>query len=604
MASVRKIAIIAVITCLFTSISVASETENTLSRAAMLLETGKPDSAAVVLFDVLDAIESDNSEERVRALYYLARAMNQLDRIQDELNYLVIACSDSNDTEFADDVRLLYARTLLETGNIDDCITVVRDFREQFVDSPLVPAMLYITGEAYMQKGDYLRATNAFTEISRNHAGSEMAREAIMKEGVCLYHLDLITGAVERLELYVLQSASGENMADALFYLGNAYEKSNMLEQAATAYKRLVTEYPSHAEFMNIALRIGKLYFQMGKYAESENAFENYIFNTDLSDTNRDEALFYLERIKFRTGEYTSENEIAENFITKYPDSPRAADLIFDLGRYYRTMDRVDDAVEKYKILLNNPRYWAYADSAAYLIADTYNNAGQKENATIFLIQTADSTEDPARKERIFIKLGALSNTWELYDEAIGWYDRALLIDAADSLSFRALRGIGKTFTDLSRWFEAAKTYERIIAEYPANPDILDIRVALSNVYVSQGRIADAIKEMEKVVILAKGRKKAEILLSLAELYEDYEEEHALKLYVLIYGNTENPAEFRTKALMKFGDLSLSRGDRKAALSAYNRILSGTADSMAVFEARDRISKLSGKDEPLESNPR
>ena len=180
----------------------ASDLSRELNRAGDLLETGKPDSAAVILYDMVDSIESN--DERVRALYYLAKAMEQLGRLEEKINYLIMAREADPDSEFADKVRFLYAQILLETGNFDGCIGIAQEFKRYYNNSLLMPDMLYIAGNAYLSKGEFTRAFNSFNEITKNYSLSEVAAESIMKEGACLFHLGLINGAIERLEHYLL----------------------------------------------------------------------------------------------------------------------------------------------------------------------------------------------------------------------------------------------------------------------------------------------------------------------------------------------------------------------------------------------------------------
>ena len=568
----------------------ASDINNRISRAGDLLETGKPDSAAVLLYDLLDSI--DSKEERVRALYYLAITMEQLGRLAEEINYLILAREAGPDVEFADKVRFAYAQILLDTGNLEGCIGIAREFKENYNSSPLMPDMLYIAGNALFSKGEYLRAFNSFNEIIKNYADTKAARESVMKEGVCLFHLELITGAIERLEQYMLDISVKENTDEALYYLGLSYELSLRPEDASEVFNRLVLEYPSYPAVMDVYFRLGRHYFNTNRFFESENAFENYIYNTVETEKNHDEALFYLERIKFRTGRYFSEAEIAENFIVKYPRSRRTPKLLFDLARYYKTKRKIEDAIEKYRILLNNPLYTAYADSAVILIADTYAAQGNRDKASVFLIQTAEESTEPERIQKIYLKLGTLNESWELYDKAIGWYDRSLTIDSSPDLSFKALWGIGRTFKTMNRWFEASKTLERILTEYPDYPDVIEIYLTLADIYLLQGRIKDSIDIAEKSIGFAGENRKNEILLFVAELYEEIDEDHALRLYSLIYNDTGNLPEHRIKALMQFGDLSIRSGDRRAALNAYAKILSEDADSISVLKAKRRITDI------------
>ena len=451
----------------------ASDVSHMLDIAAAFVETGKPDSAAVLLYDLVNTIE--NTDERVRALYYLAMAMEQLGRIDEVIQYLVLARETAQIAEFADEVQHAYARTLLKTGNLEACIGLTEEFSARYPASPLIPDILYIAGNAYLLMGEYLRASNLFTEITKNYMNFKVASEAVMKEGVCLFKLKLISGGIERLDYYLSETPHGENADEALYFLGLAYESSYLPELAAEKFKRYTIEYPLNSNIMNAFFRLGKNYYESRQYIESENAFLNYINNSSETDENIDEALYYLERINFKTGKYSSETNIAENFITKYPASPRSPRLLFDLARYYRSAGRPLEAVDKYKILTNNPLYSTHADSATHLIADTYNSMGERDTAVDFLKHTSYEFPDSLRAQKMYLKIGILNEGWELYDEAIAWYDSSLALNVSPDLSFKALHGIGRIFRALYRLFESAKTFERIIGEYTYNPEIINI---------------------------------------------------------------------------------------------------------------------------------
>ncbi|MFC1694474.1 tol-pal system YbgF family protein, partial [Candidatus Latescibacterota bacterium] len=84
----------------------------------------------------------------------------------------------------------------------------------------------------------------------------------------------------------------------------------------------------------------------------------------------------------------------------------------------------------------------------------------------------------------------------------------------------------------------------------------------------------------------------------------EVDEDHALQLYSLIYNNTRNSSEQRTKALFNFGDIALRKGNRESAVTAYAKIINGDADSIAVSEAKQRISRIHENMENLQTeNP-
>lgn len=577
-----------IVIMLFVGFAAASDIEQKLDTASHFLETGKPDSAAVLLYDIVDTLAGNDSQ--VRALFYLAEASGQLGRFNEEYNYLKFACELKPEAEFADKARFSYSRILLDRGELDPCISLTREFMQLYSDSPLIPDVHYMTGIAYLLKGEYQRASNSFNEITKNHPDTSAGKEAVMKEGVCLFNLGLLAGSIQQFEKYLAETPAGRNTGETLYYLGCAYERTDRPGLSANAFLRLTMKFPSYPKILETYFRLGENLFESGRFIEAENAFLNYIANSVQTDHDHDESLYYLERIKFKTGVYYSETQIAENFIIKFPDSPRSPVLLFDLARYYRMAGRSSKAVEHYRIFLNNPLYSAYADSAAYLLADTYIAFGNKNRASSFLLDRARENMNSTTAQSMFLKLGSLYEEWELHEAAIAWYDSSLAVDLSQEMSIQGLSGIGRSFIQVNRLMDAEKTYKRIIDEFPENDYLLVVYRALSDMYFQQGRINESIHAAENTLKYADNIQRTEILYYVAGLYEEVDEGHAFQLYTLIFNNTQNSMEQRSKALLKYADMADRKGDRIAAVNAYTKIINEVPDSISVNKARQKLS--------------
>ncbi|MFC1509015.1 tetratricopeptide repeat protein, partial [Candidatus Omnitrophota bacterium] len=573
--------------------------DQTLDKASIYLETGKPDSAAVLLYDITDTIES--AAHKVRALYYLSEAVGQLRRFDEKKEYLSSAVNLDSSVEFADKARFSYMTMLLASGEYDTCISMAREFISLYSDSQLLPDVLFMSGNAYSETGEYQRAFNIFSDITKNHPDSPAANEAVMKAGICLYNLDLLGGSIINFEKYLVDTPKGANESDAHYYLGLAYERFWRPDLAANAFKNLILKHTSFPDIMDAYFRLGKNLFEVQRYIESENAFLNYLANTDTSDVQHDDARYFLERINFKTGKYYSEIQIAENFINKYPESPRSPALLFDLAKYYRLSNQTLRAADYYWVLLNNDLYSSFADSAAHLLADTYVAAKQRDKATAFLIERAVNNKNTVSGQKMLYKMGSLYESWELFDAAIAWYDSSLSVDVSPVTTVRSLWGIGRCLVKVKRWFDAEKIYERITSEFPENPYVLDIYLALSTLFYNQGRINESIREAENSLQYAQGSRKTEILQFTGKLYEEVDEKHALQLYSLIFNNDGNALEQRSDALLHYADLALRMGDKASAVDAYAKLINESPDSSYVNRAQNKLTAIAAQSDTLKN---
>ncbi len=568
----------------------ASNPAELIDTAVRALQGGSPDSAAVLLYDLADTVE--DRPERVRAIYYLGQALEQLGRTDESIQCYIRAAETDSTAPYADDAFFAHARLLLSTGNRNGCISMAQAFFRSNPDSPLLPEMLFLTGKAYLDGGEYLKAFNAFSEIGRISPGTPAAREASVQESVCLYRLQLISGAVERLEKYLAESPRGHSVDEALYYLGLAFQDTGRPERAAWAFRRLTLEYPAYPRTMEAYYRLGESLFQAGRYTEAENAFQNFIENSDSDIPLYDEALFFLERVAFRKGEYSTETDIAENFIAKHPSSRLVPRLLLDLARFYRLSGEPEQAVGKYQAVLSLHPRAALADSALFYAADTYVAMEREDRAIAFLSEMTRRRRNPGRVQASYLKLGMISEDLGHHDHAIAWYDSAVTIGASPDLTVRSLMGIARSYRDVNRWLDASKTYERILRNYPGTPRRGDVHYSLAGVYYLMGRLTDSIQTARDGLRYAKGKRRTDMLVFLADVYEYVDLDQALRYYSDIWSDIGNSTETRAEALLKIGDISLRRGDRKTAAESYARIINGEVDSPYREKALRKLDEL------------
>ena len=586
----HTLVILLALSFLYTRSAPCAPAAETLARVQHLIETGRSDSARVILTELL--VTDLDRDERVRALYYLSRAMNQLGSLGEEIKYLIMAREESPGTPLEDTITRDYAQLLLRTANYAECIAVTEQFRSRTDDSPLRSDILSITADAFYANGDYQRAFNLSGDIAETYPDTENGIQAILRQGLCLYQLSLIGGAIDRLETYLARYPEGRGTADALWYLGNCYDAVRSHRLAAVMFKRLTIEYPFYRGIVDVYYRLGENYLAVGQLADAEHAFGNFIANTDSTNVFYDEALLNLERINYRSGRYPDQIAMYEHFITRYPTSSLAPSILFDLARYYTAAGRRDEAIEKYSILFSNREYAAYADSAAFLMADLYASGGERNRAAAFLTTVATGFTDSVRVQKYILRVGEYYESWDDPENAIAWYDSACAIDASVDMSVRALMGVGRILRGHNRLMEAEQIYQRIITGYPEHSYKKDVYLGLSDIYYRAGNIEKASVSAENAVTFAEGEEKTQILLSVAELYEEIDRSHALRLYSIIFNDTQNSLRMKTEALMKFGDLAMRIGDRERASEAYATVIENGADSVSVRQAREKLISL------------
>lgn len=596
------IGIIVISAALFNEPVHALEQGGLIDAASALLQSGKPDSAAVLLYDIIDSIDDRN--ERVRGLYYLSQALGQLGRVGEKIQCLASAAELGPDAPYADRVGFSHAEVLLKTGNVNGCISVAQNFFNTHADSPLMPEVLFLMGEAFLLKSDWNKAFKAFSDITGNYRESPLYREAMVKEGVCLYKIRLVSGAIERFSKYLDETPKGSSADDALYYLGLSLEQNGRYGPASRSFRRLTLEYPSYSHIIDAWYHLGRSCFEEGDYSAAENAFVNYIDNARRSDPSYDDALFCLERIAFRKGYYTSETEIAEHFVAKNPMSRLAPRLFLDLAKYYRLSGEPERAIEKYRDIRDFHPGSDYADSAIFYEADIYVSMKRIDDAFVFLREIIQDGNVPARIQAVYFKMGALGEELMLSAQAIAWYDSAVSVGVSPDVTVKSLMGVARCYRDVNRWLDTSRTYERILRTFPNTPHRADVYYSLAGVYFLMGRLYDAIQTGKDGLKIAHGKRKIDFLVFLADVSEYIDPDQALQYSWTIWSSSGAPPETRIEALLKIGDISAKRGDRKSAMDAYAKVIASKGDSLYIRKALKRIGDLGeNKGSPKSSTP-
>ncbi len=197
-----------------------------------------------------------------------------------------------------------------------------------------------------------------------------------------------------------------------------------------------------------------------------------------------------------------------------------------------------------------------------------------------------------------------LGEEMQLPDEAIAWYDSAVAVGASSDLTVRSLMGVARCYHEVNRWLDSSRTYERILKSYPNTPQRADVHYSLAGVYYLMGRVNDAIQTARDGLRFAKGKRKTDMLVFLADVYEYIDPDQSIRYYSDIWSDIGNSPETRAEALLKIGDIFMRKGDRKSALEAYARIINSATNSPYREKALKRLDEITGStDLPDSSKP-
>ncbi|MDR0496701.1 MAG: cyclic nucleotide-binding domain-containing protein [Treponema sp.] len=108
-------------------------------------------------------------------------------------------------------------------------------------------AKSYYDAVSLISQQKYQQAYLAFKKIVDANEEPEYAAKSALEIGRCLFLLNKFDDCIKYYTMMITKYPKHPDLADALFFMGQSYEKNNRKDQAATFYKKILT-MPGDAE--------------------------------------------------------------------------------------------------------------------------------------------------------------------------------------------------------------------------------------------------------------------------------------------------------------------------------------------------------------------
>jgi CRP-like cAMP-binding protein len=102
-------------------------------------------------------------------------------------------------------------------------------------------AKAYYDAVSLISQQKYQQAYLAFKKIVDANEDPEYAAKSVFEIGRCLYLLNKFEDCIKYYTMMITRYPKHPDLADALFFMGQSYEKNNRKDQAATFYKKILS---------------------------------------------------------------------------------------------------------------------------------------------------------------------------------------------------------------------------------------------------------------------------------------------------------------------------------------------------------------------------
>lgn len=352
-------------------------------------------------------------------------------------------------------------------------------------------------------------------------------------------------------------NATGNNSMkpQALLKLGIAYYNMNNNDNAVTAYKQLLNQYPNSPEADDALDNLKTIYVQQGRPDEYADVARQA--GKPLTENTQDSLTYTAAQIQYENGKSDAALNSFNTYLQQFPNGEHSID-----ANYYRA-----------------EIYYARKD---------WNNA--LSSYSIIAERAPNPFAERAVLQAARIHFFELKN----YNEAEKYYAQLKQITASQENKLEAMRGLLRSQYQLQKWNDAVANAKDLVAQKSASAD----DKALANMTIAKsaqvsGQYDVAINSFKQVVAVNKGAFAAEARYEIAgSWFLTNHLSDAEKAAFEVINKSGSYDWWVTKAYILLGDVYFKQKDYFNSKATFQSVVDNSLNAELKSEAQTKLNKV------------
>lgn len=545
-------------------------------------------SKAVKEFDAI--IEDDQSQYKEYAYlragigYYKLKQMIKATERFDSL------LAQNPASSWADAAFYYKVKTLEQNRKWNKAQVEYRKFIANYPNSSLTEQASINLGRLLMQDENYLEAVPLYENFLKQYSQSLYRKEVLYNLFIGCYHLRQFTKAQNYGEEYVRGYKTGDKVFDVYYYLGQiGFAKSN--REYARKYLSLITSGVWYAYAMK---DIGDIYFKEDSLTAAINYYN--LAEQTSKDSLIDEIRYNREKVYLKQGVYESELVMLRNFLEKYPNSFKSAEVQYQIGHKYLDVLDFNQALIEFDKVYN---YSVRADLTPALEMDKaycYERLNQLSEAVISYLKIINDYPKSNLLHKAMYRAATIYDSLENYDSAIVYYSRLITEVPKTEEQEIAYFRLASVYRKLNRYNEAANLLERYLLTFPISNKRKDAYFELVSFYQELNKFSLALKKIDEIFVKFGKSGQAYFQLATINIMENKISLaktnfiNAYNFYV-----QENKNEFAAISLLEAGKCAAQEKKYSEAKELFQRCVNLTQDERLRIECEKQINSIPEK---------
>ena len=430
--------------------------------AAYLLRKLNRVGEARTSFTVLAEGENVSDTIREESIFQLADIAFGSEDYDEASRWFERLIADFPKGSFAQRARLNYAWSLYNNSKHQELVNLMKDAPAD----ELTVDIRYLLGSASKHLNMYQVALDHMLVILNEHPKTKYASYSQFDVLECHYRLKQYEETIQTARGFVEKFPDHQNAADASYFLAQSLYQLNRLDEAATAFEKLLAEYADDWDYKEDALFIlAEVYEKSGDPAKGAATLRQVLELENAEFAER--ALLMAAEAELRANNPQQAIADYQAFIDRFGNSEQLAGAIINMAEIETRQEEYEKAIALLEQFLGKFEGHHFVPRAHYMRGSLNYRLSKFEQAISDLRQ---ASEFPGFPERDYARLVMAYALWELSQEKKDSKTEKEALDLfAELLNVENVKGdfvpeilvvIGERYVQLNDYATARRCYQ------------------------------------------------------------------------------------------------------------------------------------------------
>ncbi|MFH1259078.1 MAG: tetratricopeptide repeat protein [Elusimicrobiota bacterium] len=442
-----------------------------------------------------------------------------------------------------------------------DCFTKVF---KNYIDSPLLPGVLYRLGCIYFAQEQYPLAVLKWKELVDKYPDSEFFNPARFLLAESSFRQENVVQAMAD----YAQVASDDLAMDVQYKIIYSLALQDQYEPAVAKADKFLKDYQWGQLAANVYIIKGYCLYKLSNYQEAILEYQK-IIDRFPNSLFQDKALYLMSIAYFRSQLYAEIITNVYQILKLAPPSPTRwqAETFYWIAEAYYLLKRYDLARITYEMVLKNYSNTNLLPYAQQGVASCYEKLGNYEQALLaqakVLALSKEMKNKDVQKSSVLETADILFNKRD-YEKAIAYYEEFVSKNSNDAKTAYALYQEGTALHRLEYFSEAIKKWLQLINNFPQDELVVKALFQVGKTFFGLGDYAQAESMFRKIIEVYAQDKvsvKEALLLLAQSFYNQGKIDQAIEQYKVFL--EKNPTDTRIKEVNELLEMCYYRQGRE-----------------------------------------